>query len=214
MAKVYGNPISLLFSGKLGNMVGTIRNGKQYIRSLPKKSSKEPTAKQIAHRARFCFASNFIRSIRPIIQIGYNPSRGSKYTSPYNMAMACLMKNVVTGEYPDFSIDFKNLELSPNKSARLRKATIKKGRKNIKFKWKLWNKDEYDINRHKITMIGITEEHQLFYSDSNIMQEDQKGRLAVPNIKTGTNVYCYIAKTDMKDKQRFSGCSYIGVVKW
>ena len=53
------------FSGKVGSVIGSNWRDIDYMRGLPKKTSKEPTAKQLGVRARFTVLSQFLLLIKP-----------------------------------------------------------------------------------------------------------------------------------------------------
>ncbi|RZM23366.1 MAG: hypothetical protein EOO88_26410 [Pedobacter sp.] len=99
------------FSGKVGSVVGTSWRSIDYLRSLPKKSKKEPTADQLAQRAKFALAPLYLRPIKDILNIGFGDKNLNKLTG-YNAAVRLFLNEVVTGDYPAFSIDFSKMVLS------------------------------------------------------------------------------------------------------
>ncbi|HEY1061659.1 MAG TPA: DUF6266 family protein, partial [Daejeonella sp.] len=58
------------FSGKVGTVVGSSWNGIEYMRSLPKPSSKAPTDLQMLQRAKLGMATGFLQPISALINIG------------------------------------------------------------------------------------------------------------------------------------------------
>lgn len=91
------------FSGKIGDAVGYQLRGEWIGRAKPKKKTGEPTAKEIANRAKFAFVQQWLQPITPFLRVGfknYNPKfEGFVAAKSYNS------KNAVTGAYPDFGID-------------------------------------------------------------------------------------------------------------
>jgi len=98
------------FSGKVGNLVGSNWRSITYLRSLPKRSSKPATEKQLAHRAKFSLAVKFLSPLRDLINLGYNDkSRGTM--TAFNKATDVLLTNI-EGTYPDYSVPFDKVQFS------------------------------------------------------------------------------------------------------
>lgn len=98
------------FSGKVGNLVGSNWRSITYMRSLPKRSSKPATEKQLAHRAKFALAVKFLSPLRDLINLGYNDKSRSTMTA-FNKATDELMANI-EGVYPDYQVPFDKVQFS------------------------------------------------------------------------------------------------------
>jgi len=111
------------YSGKVGNIVGSTWRGIDYIRSLPKKSTKPSSEAQIAHRAKFSLAVSFLSAIKEVVNIGYSDLTLKRVTG-YNLAVKLLMTTVIVGTYPNFSIDYSKLIISKGGQASLTSLTF------------------------------------------------------------------------------------------
>lgn len=98
------------FSGKVGTVVGSSWNGIEYMRSLPKPSTKAPTDLQIIHRAKFGLVTGFLKPISSLVNLGYK-SQASGMTG-YNVATADMMAEAVTGIYPELDLDYTRVLFS------------------------------------------------------------------------------------------------------
>jgi len=98
------------FSGKIGNVIGAYHRGVDYMRSLPRKSSKAATLPQLNQRMRFKTVMGFLRPIVAFIRVGYQMYKGTE--TPFNAAVAYHLENAVTGVYPNLVIDFAEVRLS------------------------------------------------------------------------------------------------------
>jgi len=98
------------FSGKVGNVIGSNWRSIDYLRSLPKPSSKPATAKQKAQRAKFALAIEFLSPMREILNIGFNDKSQTKMTAFNNATNDLLFK--IEGEYPDFTIPYPKVRFS------------------------------------------------------------------------------------------------------
>lgn len=99
------------FSGKVGNIVGSSWRGIAYVRSLPRRSKKEPSEKQLAHRMKFKLAFAFVNPIRALINLGYRDSK-IRYTTAVGQLLGTIMQTAVVGEYPDLKLDPKQIKIS------------------------------------------------------------------------------------------------------
>src|SRR5690554_745405 len=93
------------FSGTVGNTVGSSWRQIDYIKSLPKPSTKPASPAQIAQRAKFALAVSFLRPIKPLLDLGFSDKTQGRQTG-YNRALQAMMNNAISGEYPDLSVDF------------------------------------------------------------------------------------------------------------
>jgi len=95
------------FYGKVGSVVGSNWRSINYLRSLPKPSSKKATEKQIAHRAKFAMVLRFLAPMRQLINIGQGDKSRQKSTG-FNQVTNEVMA-LVQGQYPDFTIPYKDV---------------------------------------------------------------------------------------------------------
>ncbi|MBC7418373.1 MAG: hypothetical protein H7325_09480, partial [Pedobacter sp.] len=94
------------FSGKIGNVIGYIYNGRQVIRSVPRKSNKPATAAQQRQRMAFSLVSKFLVPLRALINKAY----GTK--SNYQKALSYHTKEAIKGVFPDLALDFSKVVIT------------------------------------------------------------------------------------------------------
>jgi hypothetical protein len=92
------------FSGKIGTVIGATWRGIDYMRSLPKKSSKAATQLQLNNQFKFKMVQQFLKPMKRLIKVGYQSYKGR--LTPMNVATAQLLNDAITGIAPNFSIDF------------------------------------------------------------------------------------------------------------
>lgn len=100
----YKKGILGVFSGKVGTVVGSSWKGISYMKSLPKASSKAPTALQIDQRLKFALISSFLKPIKSITNIGYGSVTGN--VTPANAVASYHLNNAIVGSSPNFQIDY------------------------------------------------------------------------------------------------------------
>src|SRR5688572_13327441 len=121
------------FSGGIGTVIGGRWKSIDYMRSRPVGNTSSTPAQQV-QRAKFTLVAQFIRSFNGLLKTTFKD--GDHKMSGHNSALSYTLKNAVTGEYPDLSIDFSlvlvakgNLPGAPSPAA----ATVPGGK--ISFSW-------------------------------------------------------------------------------
>ncbi|MBB6237535.1 hypothetical protein HDC90_002157 [Pedobacter sp. AK013] len=99
------------FSGKVGSVIGSNWRSIDYLKGLPKKSSKPSTEPQLAQRSKFALAPLYLSPIKDILNIGFKDKQLNKLTG-YNAAVKIFLNQAISGDYPDFVIDFSQVLLS------------------------------------------------------------------------------------------------------
>lgn len=96
------------FKGKIGNVIGVVRNGTQYIRSSPNQIKNPKTPKQQANRKKFALASKLAYRLGPFIERGFGAVEGK---TPRG---ACISSNMKSGIYEegDDGIRYSNIMVS------------------------------------------------------------------------------------------------------
>ena len=105
---VFKKGINGAFSGTIGNTVGASWRQIDYMRSLPRPSKKAPSPLQAAQRAKFAFAVNFLRPIKPLLNLGFSDKLQGRQTG-YNRALQAMINNAISGEFPDYTVDYANV---------------------------------------------------------------------------------------------------------
>lgn len=92
-------------SGKHGTAVAVVRDGKNYIRKFTKPTDRK-SPKQIEQRAKFAFANKSLSVFKTLLEETF-PNKASR-----SAARSHAFKNAITGNYPNFKLDYDNLKLS------------------------------------------------------------------------------------------------------
>jgi hypothetical protein len=98
------------FSGKIGTVIGSSWKGIDYMRSLPKPSSKAASAAQLEQRVKFLFGVGFLQPISALVNLGFKYVASG--TTGFNVAISKLLKGAITGAYPNYEVDYANLIIS------------------------------------------------------------------------------------------------------
>lgn len=98
------------FSGKVGTVVGFNWRGLDVMRSLPKKTSRLATEKQLIVQTKFTLTAHFLAPLKPLLSAYFGQPSGEK--SRYNLAFSYHNKEAIIGTYPDFEIDYTKVIVS------------------------------------------------------------------------------------------------------
>ena len=99
------------FSGKAGSVVGSSWRDVDYIKGLPKLSSKPATERQLEQRAKFATAVNFLQPVKQLLNLGFSTQRTGRATG-YNIGLRHLLENAIAGDYPTYGIDYSKVVIS------------------------------------------------------------------------------------------------------
>lgn len=102
---VLGHP-----SGKIGEVVYSSWKGINYVKSKSKPSSKPKTVKQLAQQAKFCLAVRFLNPVKGLLNIGFQEL--TKRRTAHNIAMTHMLREVISGEHPEFNMDYSKVQFS------------------------------------------------------------------------------------------------------
>jgi len=122
------------FSGTIGNVVGSNWRGVPYMRSKSKKRTGSQSEDQLKQQARFAIAGKFTQSMNDLLTLGFR-DQAIKMTGK-NYGQSIILRDAITGTYPDFQIDYSKVLLSQGKLPKAKKpAVTAEANGIIKFTW-------------------------------------------------------------------------------
>jgi hypothetical protein len=198
------------FTGKVGTVVGFIRNGVAYMRSIAASVSQPNTLPQLEQRAKFSLAISFIRPLTEFLKIGFRNYAGKM--SAVNYAMSHTLKNAIRGAYPDFTIDYANVLVSKGTLAGvLNPIAVSLVAGEVSISWDD-NSDEVNAQSTDSTLILAINPttHEAVFTNGESTRVDGTQTLAVPTSFSGETLECYMAFADESGKIATS--KYVGPV--
>ncbi|MBN2639950.1 MAG: hypothetical protein JXR65_12780 [Bacteroidales bacterium] len=99
------------YNGRVGNVVGSVRNGTQVLSIRPASMRNPRTDAQQNTRMRFAMLGKFLSSQRSAVKVGFE-SLAVDNVSAVNAAMQANFHTAFTGDYPDLALDFSKVRLS------------------------------------------------------------------------------------------------------
>jgi hypothetical protein len=107
-------------SGKVGNKVYYVRNGKQLLRGKPAPRKTEPSIPELIHRSKFAFITKFLLPLNLL----FHETFRSRDMLPFNKALSVNFNHVIPESYPDWRVDFRKLLLGQGYVSGLRDLSL------------------------------------------------------------------------------------------
>jgi hypothetical protein len=199
------------FSGKVGTVIGASWRGIDYMRSLPKKSSKAASQAQVNTRNRFLLVTSFLRPISSLIAIGYQSYKSG--ITPLNAAIAYHLKEAVTGTAPNYTIALPKFIYSRGElmGANTPKATAVTGAK-LDFSWLADGANMLlSGDKDKVILVVYNPVKQRFVLLTDAAERSAlKAELQLPADFIGDGVHCYMSFVSA-DGKSVSTNNYVGL---
>jgi hypothetical protein len=189
MAK-YGRGIMGAFSGMIGPVIGSSWKGKPYMRSRSGPRKKPPSPAQQEHEAKFALVANFLLSMRSVLRIGF-PGKAS-HMSGYNAALRHTFHQAVTGEYPDFQINYSKVLISDGDLFGTDRYSVHAGQGNIIFSWNDNSGNRQAKPDDRVVLVVYCEEKQASHCYTLHLRNAGTGTVSVQDF-TGKVVQTYLS---------------------
>lgn len=176
MAKFLNGAIGT-FSGKVGSIIGSSWRDIPYMRGLSKKRTKPFSEAQLAQQQRFKLMGKFLIPLKGLFEIGFAKAYTGESTL-FNQVMAINLP-AVTGDYPDFTIDYSKVQFSNGGLLPPRGVTLTTGENDVTVGWRPsitpFNGEADD----DVYVLLLDTELQLFYTSDEVVQRST-GQAVIP----------------------------------
>ena len=108
MGRIKQGPLGHV-SGKVGNVTISKWKNKSVVKERPSESSKPASKKQQEVRAKMTVAGQFLRTVKEVVAPCYRDL--TIRMTGFNAAVRNLLKFAITGEFPDYGIDYSQVLL-------------------------------------------------------------------------------------------------------
>ena len=179
------------FSGKVGTVIGSSWKGISYMRGRAQSVRNPRSEGQVEQRSKFALTLNFLKPITTYVRLGFK-AYANKQTA-FNAAMSYTVKNAITGEFPDYALDFSRALVSRGNLTQPvnAHATMVTGKVNIG-----WN-DNSGQGDAQATDVAMplafnADKGEAVFSTAAASREDRAATLAFPADWMGDTVELYI----------------------
>ncbi|MBU0695427.1 MAG: hypothetical protein KKE39_02720 [Bacteroidetes bacterium] len=199
------------FNGKVGTVIGSQWKGITYMRSLPRKSNKAATQKQLDVQNKFLQVINFLKPISGLIVDGYQNIKGS--LTPFNYAVSYHLKNAISGVSPNFTINLNKVVISRGELNGLTDATVASDAANtLHFSWDALSLMGLAKTDDKVSALIFEETSGSgFTFQESALRSAGEFLAALPASFSGQTVNCWIT-VKSNDNKLISTSAYLGQV--
>lgn len=195
------------FIGKAGSFIGSTWKDISYMKGIPKISNKPKTLRQLEQQAKFAAAIKFLGPIKDLLNVGFHSQTQGK-ASGYNMAVKFILDNAISGEYPDFAIDYGKVMLAKGSLAAPVGPAIIAEPATLVITW------SPDVNPYngflddEATVVIFDPLNNIFISGlTGILRPEGEMTVPVPAAYLGNTVHVYLF---FMGRGRVSNSSYAG----
>ncbi|WP_316842387.1 DUF6266 family protein [Pedobacter gandavensis] len=153
MGRVTGGPFGT-FIGKVGNVVGYVRLGTDCVRNLPIKSNKPRTQGQREVNHKFQMGRELISQMQEFINVGYRIAAEGTGKTAQNLATSWIIKEVISGEHPNFEMDYSQLMLSKGDLPLAEQPVVEYVYPNLRFQWTVPAELDLKYERDQVMMLA------------------------------------------------------------
>ncbi len=144
--------------GAIGSLSGTVNdvvlsewNDIPVVRSRAKKTNKPATSGQQEQQAKMAKAVAFAVAVKKVLAVGFQDYAVKQ--SAYNAGISDLLNNAITGQSPNFSINYKKVLVSRGRLHLEADAAAKSEAGQVIFTWSYLADDEIGANDKAILVV-------------------------------------------------------------
>jgi hypothetical protein len=184
------------FSGKVGTVIGYVRNGVSFMRGLSTSHSDANTLPQQEQRAKFSLVAKFLRPLATLIHNGFKTA--DSRLSGFNAAMSYHMEHAVKGLFPVYEIDYsKVLVCAGLLPGALNPTAVSVQAGKIDF---TWDNNVWDVSADPLDKVVLVVYNAIKQKSVIVIGEATRASgsqsVTLPDIFSGDEVHCYIGFTN------------------
>lgn len=179
------------FSGKVGTVIGSSWNGIDYMRSLPRPSSKVPTTPQLVARAKFGMAMAFVLPAKALFDIGYQSAVGK---TGANAATGQVIKEGISGVYPALTMNYPGIMISKGSLTGAVNANAAASANSVLVSWEDNSLSGNALGTDKAIILVYNESQaQYIYNTAGALRSASSQTVALPLNFSGDELRVWLA---------------------
>jgi hypothetical protein len=205
-------------SGKVGNVVGGTWKGINYLRTMAASVNNPNTELQASQRLKFGTVVKFQQPITEFLRVGFK-GQAQKMTA-FNAAFSYNYRNALTGDFPEFAIDYPRVLVSRgNMAGAMNPGCSSPEAAKVALSWDpaAGSGQGSDVDTAIYVLFNASRQEAV-YSLNAGNRGDGGIEVSLPATFSGTEVHCYIAFMTMSSvlagqaRNAISNSSYAGSV--
>ena len=204
------NGINGGFKGKAGSVIGSSWKSIEYIKGLYKKRTKPASEEQLMQQAKFTTVMRFLLPATPLVRIGFGQKKADKATAG-NMALQANLQLALTGDYPDYALDYSKVRISDGFFLAGGAPTALVDAGNLEVTWDPTLSSLYDTREDDKVYILVYQPtiDEFLTAPEPPLRGDGSVSIALPNHFLGAAAHVWIFFADRKNV-KVSKSSYLG----
>ncbi|SMC63166.1 DUF6266 family protein [Pedobacter nyackensis] len=195
--------------GRIGNVVYYMLNGKLVSRKIGR-STKPPTLSQLSSRLETKICSEFISRIQDVINIGFGIEMQGTDKNAFNLAVAYNKKNMFSGVYPDFKINYDLLILSKGILMPAQNPQVLQTEAGIQYTWDTDLKMAFPESTDQVMMLAyFPKAEKVFYTLFGSDRSSGTALLPIPASLKNQYMETYISFASA-DRKQLADSAYTG----
>jgi hypothetical protein len=195
-------------SGAVNDVVLSEWNDIPVVRSLPKKSSKPATTAQQEQQAKMAIAVQFAVAVKKVLSAGYKSY--AVRMSGYNAGVRDLLNYAITGESPNYRIDYTKVQVSRGRLHGESNEAVKAEAGQVVFTWSYEADAEIAANDKAVLVVYCEALGQCLFTLKGADRSTGTASIAVARFK-GREVHTWLAFISA-DGNNTAPSKYTGVV--
>jgi hypothetical protein len=164
------------FSGKVGTIIGGTWKGIDYMRSKANKRTFVPSQKQLEQQLKFALMMRFLQPMSKLLEISFHDFAIRK--TGINCAFKYNFKEAITGDFPDYAIDYSKALVSRGNLPNVLGPTAISGAGSIvTWSWTDNNSSTANPNDEAILLAYCPTMKQAIFTSSGVKRSDLTGDL-------------------------------------
>ena len=174
------------------------------MRSMPAKTSKQPTPAQIRQRAAFKMIGDFIRPLKDILQSTF----GSAW---YGEGIKINMPAVVGNEASDLYLNYEGILLGKSNLGSIKIQSVVITAKEISVSWQYFS-PYASARAMAILLIYSPELQEWHFSEAGkVLDEENEVQTTLPGSFIGQTLHAYLFISDLSSRK--TSASYLGCLQ-
>ncbi len=158
--------------GGLGNLVFYQMNGKNIVRTKPKRYSDRKSSAQLAQRQRLQVMNGFLNPFRELIRVTFAAEAVGR--TALQTAQSYNMQTAFTGEYPHIAVDKSKALLSNGPLPLPKNATVKIHPEGLLINWENEAETKPAAFSDILTVVALFEENKGTYNFTETLRSEGK----------------------------------------
>lgn len=182
-------------SGRHGTAVAVVQKDGTNVLRVFRKPFNPNSPKQVAHRLKFSLVNKELAPLRQVVTLGNKGDAGA-----FRKVVGKTLTEAITGEYPDFTIDFSRVQLTTGtlQSVERAEATVTEGTAEVNITWDttLGFQSRLGADNDEVNIICFNPESRMVLPFTKAaLRSEGSASLTLPEIWKGNTIHTWLFLT-------------------